>query len=364
MSREELKEEEELVEEEAALPSGFIPSIFEGNIEQGVPFGFNTVMIELDGRMQADLNWKKEKKLALDAIEKGYALMWNLQLGLFGELTQPLTHQAQFLSLALSLEHFRDSLWKEFKSQTVGLSLFRGSVDFSRNFRWDAHQEQSLKDWLREECGLEVPTNPFQLRETREGEQWIRIFCRDVAMEYLTLLAARIPDSLPTYLYLDGTPFASHPSLAIQLLNPERFDRLHLAIKGLNLPFNALGWERSAVAGYSGIFSIEPIPQEAIVVGVCIPPMHVHSLQCYEELEEGIRAFQERSISFKLVSESHLTSEWDGLDYLLYSPKGLSIQGKRKLQGFCAAGGILISTSSLLGFPCEQSLKNFSLCQN
>lgn len=362
--------EEEHLEEEndfmETLPPRSPPRIFEGKWEEHIPSGFDTVIISLDGRFQADLDWKKGREQAQKAVEKGYSLMWNMQLGLFDELAQPLTNQTQFLALTLSLEYFRDSLWKEFKDQTIGITLIRGNVDFSLGFPWNSHQEQNLKEWLKEI--QEIPgferhdissLDLFQLQHHQEGQHLIRLFCRDVAIEYLALLATRLPDSLPAYLYLDATSLAGSYISEIQLLNPERFDRLYLALKGHRLPFEALGWEVPSAYGYSGDSSIELPLLSPVSIGVCIPSMTFYHSAHYQELEFGLNALHKRSIPFKLISESQLTSKWDGLDYLLYTPSGLTTQGKRMLQGFCAAGGMAVSVGNLVGLSNEISLMDW-----
>lgn len=355
---EHVEEEEDLIES----VSFFSPRIFEGYEQAHIPTGFEAVTLSIDGRLQADLDWKKVREKAYQAVEKGYALMWEMQLGLFEGLT--LHHHTQFLTLTLSLEHFRDSLWKEFKSHTIGISLFRGLADFSQSFPWDPHQMQSLKEWLQERGESEKASWDFnQLRQHLEGRHLLRLFCRDVAIEYLSLLATRLPDSLPTYLYLDATSLASSLGSEMQLLNPERFERLRLALKGNQLPFEALGWNVPTVYGYSGISSVELPSVSPVSIGICIPPMAFDHLRYYQEFEEGLRALKERNLPFKLISENQLTSQWDGLDYLFYNPSGLSVQGKRKLQGFCAAGGTAVSTGVLLGLSHEIELRDFFIHQ-
>jgi hypothetical protein len=350
--------EEDLEDESVSENSRYFrPRIFEGNGQADIPPGFDAVTISLDGRIQSDLNWTKAREQAQCAIEKGYAVMWNMQLGLFEGLAQPLANQTQFLTLTLSLEHFRDSLWKEFKSQTLGISLFRGVADFSQHFSWDNQQEQNIKEWLQEICSPSLASLTLsQLQQHTEGQRLIRLFCRDVAIEYLALLATRLPDSLPIYLYLDATSLEGSLLEEIQLFNPERFDRLRLVLKGHQLPFEVCGWESPTAHGYSGYSSVELPVAEPAGIGICIPPMSFYHWHHDQEFEEGLHVLQKHSIPFKLIAESHLTSQWDGLDYLLYQPLGLSVQGKRKLQGFCAAGGTVVSTGNLLGFPYEISL--------
>lgn len=359
MSRDDHPEdlEEEFVLEE---PPCLRPRIYEGNWQDSLPEGFDSVIIHLDGRVQADLDWKKERDQAQKAVEAGYTLLWNMHLGLFDDLIQPLTNQSQFLSLTLALEHFRDSLWKEFKSHTLGIALYQGSADFGHHFRWDEHQEQNLKSWLKEIelpqlVSLELP----ELIKQSETQQLIRLFCRDVAVEYLGLLATRLPDSLPAFLFLDASTLTGSPLKEMQILNPERFDRFQLCLKGHLLPFQALGWGNPTHQGYFGNSAADLPDAHVHSIGICIPPMHFYEMKHYEGLDEAIAALHKRSLAFKFIAECHLTSQWDGLDILFYCPKGLSAQGKRKLQGFCAAGGTVVSTGELQGFTSELGLKDW-----
>lgn len=335
------------------------PRIFEGDWckQELLREHFDAVTIQLDGRIKSTLDWKEAREQAQKAIDQGYAILWDLQLGLFKELLQPLVNQTQFLSLTLSLEHFRDSIWKEFKSHTIGLSIFRGNADFNQEFVWNQDQEQNLKGWLKDRSCMDLAAlDRSSLMHHPVGQQLVRLFCRDVLIEYLALLVNRIPDHLPVYLYLDVASIAHSPIDQLQILNPERFDRLHLILKGSSLPFNAWGWEQPTPLGYVGQ-TIRNLPSDTPhSIGLCIPPFNFYHSHHYQGLKEGIAALQQQSLPFKLIAENQLTIQWDGLDYLLYTSAGLSGQGKRKLQGFCAAGGTVIATHDLLGLSQEMSL--------
>lgn len=361
MNREDHHHEDEGEEsvEQSPFPN---PRIYEGIWHASMPTGFDAVTIHLNGRMQSDLDWKNARKQAEEAVENGYGVMWEMEMGLFQELLHPLTSQSQFLSLTLSLEHFRDSLWKEFKFRTVGLILFRGSADFSIGFRWDEHQENNLRTWLEHLGESDLAALDLSLlQQHADGAQLMRLYCRDVAIEYLALLASRVPDSLPAYLFLDMQEVHRSLLAEIQLLNPERFDRLQLALRGHQLPFHALGWEKPTSVGYSGKLRASLSQEQIPSVGVCIPPMHFYQSKYYQGLELAFLVLQQQGIPFKLIAESHLTAEWDGLDYLLYVPEGLTPQGKRKLQGFCAAGGTAVSVGQLMGLPQELSFDEWLL---
>ena len=327
--------------------------------ERAIANGFQAVTITLNGGVRSDLKWEKERHLALEAIHHGLVIMWKIELGLFSQLSQPIRHQAQFLSLTLSLEHFRDTLWKEFQAHSIGVCLFQGSVDFTIGFEWDPHQEHTLQEWLQEKAPPHLASLSLGLLQLQEeGRALLRLFCRDVAIEYIRLLATRIPDALPVFLYLDATAFSHSPSQQLQLLHPQCFERFQLVVKGQTLPFPVLGWEHPTSKGYCGHHpAILPLEEHA-TLGICLPDMEKVAEEVYRDLENAIFKIEEASLSFKMIPEDLLTAQWDGLDYLIYHPETLSIQGKRKLQGFCAAGGTVISLGEFKGFSQEISLND------
>lgn len=344
----------------------FVPSIFDGSLDQVViPTGFNTVRIKLDGKLKADLNWKQAKYQAQECIEKGYMLMWEIDLGLFSDLSFPLSHQGQYLSLGLSLEHFRDTLWKEFGAYSLGLIVYRGNADFSLDFPWNEVQIENLREWLKEvyvheesfqkDIRLKLTfqqVDQFSLLQNEEGRHFLRLFCRNVIVEYLSLLTGCLPDALPRYLLLDATSIKD-PLDQIQVLHPELFEQLNLAIKGTLLPFHSLGWESPFPYGMIGMDPLKLGKKQEAVVGVCLPSMLSYQTCQYKGLQKTICQLLEKQIPFRLIPESQLITNWDGLDFMIYVPGGLSLQGKRKLQGFCAAGGTAVTLGEMIGLPYE-----------
>lgn len=351
---------EELLEDSSLpllLPT---PYIFIGDWKVFLPPEFNTVTVYLNARMESDLDWKDARLEAQQAVEKGYYLLWKMDFGLFDALKQPLTQQGQFLAFTLALEHFRDFLWPEFSSKTMGLSLFCGNADFSVNFPWDPQQEESLAEWLREHQLFELASLPLSALQNHPGRQrLLSLFCRDVAMEYLSLLAARLPDFIPLYLLLNASSFAKDLTTQIQLLHPERFDRFHLILKGTTLPFEVMGWDVPTAWGYLGETSTTLPPESLPSIGICLPPLDCIQDFHYQGFEEVIAILEEKGLPFKLLAENQLTLHWTGLDFLFYFSSGLSVQGRRKLQGFCAAGGIPVAVQEGIGLPEECDLKTW-----
>jgi hypothetical protein len=280
-----------------------------------------TVTITLDGKVTSSLDWGAERQLAVSAIQNGDKLFWAIDLGLFGQLKNPLSNQTQFLSLVLSLEHFRDTLWKEFEEHTAGVLLYEGSADFSkeiysgldqgRSILWDDELQQNYITWCERKAVMDKS-----------------LFCRDVAAEYLTMLANRMPDAMPLFikLHLSSLSFVQE----IQLTHQERFGRIQLIVNGSNLPTNL-----------------------EITVGLCLPSFEKVDPKYYEGMEAAVNYLLARKIPFRVIPETYLISEWDGLDYLVVVPEGLGSQGIRKLHGFCAADGTVVSLGDPIGVAQE-----------
>jgi hypothetical protein len=355
----------------------FFPTIYEPcHTHDAVPPEFNAVKITLDGRVKSSLDWRESQADAERFLNQGLKLFFDLNLGLFNSLHFSLSNQTQFQSLALSLEHFRDSFWKMFREDTLGLSLYRGTCDFSQGFPWE---EATLANWigwlqdrfesihiLNTETGSEFERfeaiDP-RLEHQPQVQQLIRLFCRDAAAEYLGLLADRLPDALPVFSMLDASAIVEPVHLA-QLTTAERFDRLELAVRKADFPSSFVWQEGHPVSGFLGHKFIE-IPRRDVKVGVYLPSMDMVRPSHYQGLNQALKELISRQIPFKFVSESYLITEWDGLDYLIYVPSGLNSQGKRKLQGFCAAGGHAVSVGFLLGLLYEVDFPTFlgSYCQ-
>lgn len=294
------------IEEIPSLIQTMIPNIYEGPFP--VPSHFNAITLFLNGKMESDLDWKEAKTLAKKAQEQNKMIVWDLDLGLFDHLQFPLSNQPQFSSLVLSLNHFKDHLWEEFRSITLGLSIYRGTFDVL------ARQKE--------------------------------------AAEYLELLADHLPGDLPLLLFLDVSNVAEEQQL--DYLNPARWHRFYVFSKGATLPFNYFGWGIPTSKGYSGIQEKEiPLPSKEPLHGICLPKEGP-----FDSLLKAISFLRGSGFPFKIISEQFLTAQWDGLDYLFYSGACVTFEEKRKLLGFAAAGGALVSTNQLIGLPNEILLEN------
>jgi hypothetical protein len=284
-----------------------------------------------------------------------------------------LSNRTQFLALTLSLEHFCKTLGKEFRKESLGLCLFRGSLDFSHDYPWDAEQTANLQEWIHE-CyptfdafakEISIDISDYQsltsdlLRETETGKTLLQYFCRDAVSEYLGLLAAGVPDYIPLFLLLDATGI-SDSFVAAQLLNKEVFSRFHLGVKDRsagNLG-GEIGWESPPME--SGMISRvikDSIKIERAKLALCLPSrLHPSST---EALRKALVLLQKCKKPFRVIPEGELAVEWDGLDDLIVDTQSVSFQFKRKLQGFCAAGGRVVTIGELLGLAEEVPFKTW-----
>lgn len=361
---------EEITEQNILKAKGLTPIVFDG-YDLNITQTFNTLTIHLDGKLLANLNWNESRELAKKAIANGFAIFWNIDLGLFDQLNLPIDNQTQLLSLGLSLDHFKTTLWQEFSQYSVGISIFRGHADFSLDFCWNENHITNLRAWLKENIQSDEllqtiqdqpldSLRPNHLYATEIGKKLLALFCRDVSIEYLSLLASRLPDSIPCYLFLDTTSISNDITKQIQLLNPDRYEFLHLALKGTSLPFNSWGWHSHATnQGYVGANFKNISKASDAQIGICLPLGNYYASNQWEGFRTIIDYLFNQKLNFKLIAESQLITQWDGLDYLFYNPEGLSPQGKRKLLGFCAAGGQVVSTGKLLGLPYEIILEEW-----
>lgn len=298
-----------------------------------------TSVILVNAQMHADLNWKQHHIEAQKCKEEGSSILWEIDLGIF---EAPLNDKTQFMALSLALDHFRETLWQTFKDVSCGVSLYQGTADFLPDFPWNLAEEMNFKGWIQEQfltieslsnkTGIFIATfdevSSERLSSTAEGRRIVSLFCRNAVSEYLHLLAARLPDEVPLSLSLHVDEIQD-PYFKAQLLSKTCFDRFQLE------PFQHSFRESR--------------------IGFCLPPVEHEILSNTPEVKEAFKSLLESHLSVKVIPEETLISEWDGLDWVVFASNSLGTQGKRKLQGFCAAGGTCVAIGKLIGLPQEIS---------
>jgi hypothetical protein len=264
------------------------------------------MLIVLPGRSTDDLDWQPLlPPLGLEKIE------WEFDLGLTDPFF-PIDDELHFGALKLALSKFTSEIWPTFAERTAGGVLYRGSADFASFFRWSGAQEENWDAWKR--------TRP----EAKEAHLR-RLFTADAFAHYFQMLAHALPDEMPLTLHFDASGCGTAAESA-QLLSRERFE--HFRVER----------ERPAATAIC-------MPEESLCSGAVLAKLD--------------RLFASLKEPYRVIEEPFLTESWEGVDRLYVLSEATSAQGRRKLMGFCAAGGLVIVEGEPLGLSNEVTIDKF-----
>lgn len=286
----------------------------------------NTICVQLPARPDSELNWTEQKKRAEELVEKGLLIFWQLDLGLeAGSLA--LKDTSLFFSFSIALEQFGKELWPSFKESTVGISLYRGSLNVAERLIWNAAIEEDFVEYLEKSPLTQDLAKQF--------------FSVNLFAEFLHRLISYLPVEIAPFCQFDCSEIRS-PALLACLAARNRFEFLHLALQGSSLPLRGLVWENGgSVGGWIGKGKQEMVKACGSQIGVVVPPDSLCSSRTLNLLDKILLNLQKSKTEFRLISELFLIEEWDGLETLVVIPEAVSPQGKRMLKGFQAAGGKL-----------------------
>ncbi|MBI2743286.1 MAG: hypothetical protein HYX48_05155 [Chlamydiales bacterium] len=291
----------------------------------------NAISILLPARLNDELRWKEEIEKAEEFVQNGTLIFWQLDLGL-EEGALILTDPALFFSFGIALEQFTQQLWPAFKEKSLGVSLYRGAFTTTERLVWDAGLEEHYAQY-RKGSLLSEPVSK-------------QLFSTNIFAEFLHRLISYLPVEVAPFCQFDTE---SIKSLALQslLFSRARFEYLHLGIKGCALPLRGLTWERgSSIGGWIGESAYNSLHKPAAQIGLIIPQDASLSCEIIEKLEETLAYLLKQDASFRMISELHLTEEWDGIETLISIPEAISPQGVRMLKGFAATGGKIVESAT------------------
>lgn len=269
----------------------------QGFYRNGEPFQphLENTLIRLPAHLSSDLDWSREKEHAQQLSTAGKPILWEIDLGLESFEFMP-GDTASFYSFSLAIEEFAKQIWPTFQEHTFGVSIYRGVFPPTRHFPKE-HWETTFADW------------------GQEGDY--ELFCVQMLSDYLHRLISFFPDAAVPIAFIDASQISSL-SKAAQFFSTARFEHLHPIITGAKIPFCKVH----------------------STLGVLLPCDAAMNASVHKSLENVLENLNE---PFRIVPEEKLTEQWDGLDKLIVISEALSPQGKRKLQGFEAAGGEIIS---------------------
>lgn len=295
-------------------------TIFDGGYEtQDSPNGFAVRRVPLRATLYDRLDWNNSYEIAKAAIARNERILWDLDLGLFSRLPLPLSDEGQFYACLLAVETLLKEVQQHFLESTLGVCLYRGSADMRRGFPWEVGFEEA-------------------------AAQEPMITCRDRCWQFLRELVVNWPDALSLFAMLDARRLS--PFLQLTLLHREQLGRFCPILRGVSevWQFPRLGWEEWA---REGTLSREPIltpqkPKAADCVQGLLMPSKPIDTSLHAALEAALVQLESQGAPTRVLTESFITAEWDGLDRILTMGQ-VSPLATRALRGFTAAGGQVLS---------------------
>lgn len=259
-------------------------------------------------RVNDNLDWEPILKSAGECQN----ITWEFDLGLDAPYF-PIEDELTFSGLKFALSRFSKEVWPLYEERTSGAVLYRGAADFSSHFRWSENQEENWKTWK-------------EGRPEASEAHLRRLFCADAFAHYFQMLAHALPDELPLTLHFD-TSGCGTPAEKRQLLSKERFEHFHIVTE-----------------------------ESAASLAVLMPPEELCSGSVLSKIDRLLMSLDE---PYRVIEEAFLTESWDGVDQIYVISEAVSFQGKRKLMGFCAAGGLVLVEGASLGLPNEAPAEKF-----
>lgn len=294
---------------------------------EGKPLLFSEYeIVKLDGSLTSCLDWEQ----AIEKARKAKWIIWEIDLGI-SHFKFPYEDQMQFESIKLALKHFSIKIYPEFSSNSLGVILYRGSSDFIFDHFWTDIREKEFLEFTKES-------------EITDISYLKSLFAADIFVQYCQALFTSFVDELPVFILLNAFIEDSIAKRAL-LLCKERFEHFVLI---------ANEGSRSICPYYLKEDKI--IAREEKNIGICIPLEEMITDDLLDEIDVIIEQVGNRS---RITFESHLTEDWESLDYILVFSSGIKPVGIRKLKGFIAAGGIPVVIGEPLGVEGEISLGKF-----
>lgn len=294
----------------------------------------NTAVIRLPAQLKDDLDWSEQIKQAQGCLSSGKFILWELDLGLDHYSFDP-DDTATFFSFSVALDEFSSTIWSQFYAHTFGIILYRGDFHLSTHFplsQW----EHTFQEWAQ------------------EMKSDYSVYCFQNLADYLHRLVSFLPEAILVFAWIDVSFMASVAKMA-QLVSKERFEHIHLILKGAHCPFSGITYEDGIIAqGWIGNVPLTNIEKRSISsLGILLPKDPFIDETTLAQLDQVIQVLNRANTPFRFIPEEKLTEQWDGLDKLIIPAQTISPQGRRKLLGFIAAGGTIATMNGTWDLPEE-----------
>ncbi|GAB4185037.1 MAG: hypothetical protein Tsb0015_01650 [Simkaniaceae bacterium] len=318
---------------------------------------FDGAVVRLDASCKSPLNWQKQIDEAKRIQEQNGWILWDFYFGLDMPVFS-FENTLFFQNISIAVSHFLKENWNHFKKATFGINLFKGDLDFSNYLQWHEGENELFCQWLKEKYPQEFSTekkmNPEEL-----SPQILRIYSIERLSDYLHRIGALFPEEAVLFSTFNAFSVQS-PAMQAQILSKERFPHLYLCASHVKIPLFGLNWHAGLMqGGYLGNQYAEGLKSLETTLAVCLPIDSKCSQAAYEQLDGIFSDMQKNNIPYRVIPEFLLTEQWENLDQLVVCSAFLSEQGMRKMQGFEAAGGRIISYGPKLGLAEEMTWEEF-----
>jgi hypothetical protein len=288
----------------------------------------NFPVVTLDASIRSDLVWSDAIAQAERLMADQTHFLWRLDFGLFDRLGFDLENQSQFLTLSLAVKHFYEAIGDRFDGYALGVVIYKGDLSLPPS----SCSDDRFDEWR----GVRFPDDdaPAEL-------QLRMLHRRDVAIDYLQLLASYFSEDTPLFAMVDVAQ-VSDPIVSMLQLDRERWEGITPVVRGA--PFwEAAVWDQDDIICFTD-------PDDAPAVALMIPNSESTSGVALEQLRLPAQALE----AYRVVPEEYLITEWSGLDRLIVASSGVAPMGLRRLQGFCAAGGTVVTIGDSLSLAVEE----------
>ncbi len=327
----------------------FYPKICE-NYKSFDPQFFHGSLVTLDLSQKSTLDWDSQFAVVDELIDRGSSIFWDLYLGINAD---SFSYDDYFLfqSLSIGIAQFIEKFWKKFQGHCLGINLFRGQLNLAESIRWSEKEKDIFRLWLsQKQFDRSLGTNFETPHKTHP--QILRIYAVERLSDYLHQLGASFPEEAAIFATFNAFDIDS-PSMQAQLLSKQRFPHIRLSAANVKCPLFGIRWHSGMMRG--GVLSNKPSEDErqksSPLTGVCIPLDSHFSDSTYNILDQIFAYLKKYDHDYRIIPEALFTEYWDGLDQILICPQCLSEEGIRKLMGFQAAGGEVVTCQGELDLP-------------
>lgn len=341
----------------------FVPVIQEFPLELQTIDAANTVLITLPAKVDDELIWENERAYAEKAIAEGKMILWELDFGLSSQKID-VADSSLFYSFGIAVDEFVNTFWRDHKDSSLGVVLYRGDMHFLKKFLWNEEHRQYFLEKLsqiEEKEALSLLANQENWVEALRDSRDFELFAADIFSQYFQRLVSYLPDTTMAFAFFDVSE-AKSPALLAQLFSKERFQHILLGLRKSPIPIGHLNWEEGACfGGWIGTSPPYFSTVAEIHLGICLPSDESFTDKVVEQLDELFENIKRLQLPFRVIPESQLTEAWDGIDNIIVVSSTLSPQGKRRLQGFCAAGGRVVCLGESLQLAHEIGCEEYLL---